>query len=885
MQGFRMRLVGVLDEVLALLRADPTFRYTMDGQTIPISDYLEVRPERREDIQSHVRQGRLKIGPWFVAPDEWLVSGESLIRNLEFGLEQARALGGEPCRAGLLCDQFGHIGQMPQLFEQFGISTAYIWRGTSERKLGGHFLWQSPDGTRIPTYRFGRRGYGMLAYLVRNVFADQGPFDPIEAVDRLVNYTRLEASRSPLSPILLYDGSDHMEVEPRMAETIAAANKQLAGDQIQIVASDLDAYQTDVQREQSAIGKTIVGELRETSGDLTEGKPDGGDEQWLIAGTYASRIHLKQRNAACEDELCLWAEPFSTFASEALGVEYPQSLLKIAWRHLLENHPHDSMCGCSTDQVHQDMIYRFDQSFAISSRLTATALHQITLAAFGSPGKANTSADNYPRPAIGLFNSTAEPTDEPIDFDVYLPNDWPTKFAEFFGFEQKFSFRLRGPAGEEIPYQIVAQRRDVKWRHTERYKLSAEGTHHQITVCARVHVPAFGYTTVIVEPLHGPTRYSGSLAASSRSIENAQLRVSVNPNGTIRIDDKRTGEHFDQLLTIEERADIGDGWFHGVAVNDRIITSAAASAEVARTGDGRFRSTLRIGTTLMVPEQFDFREMRRSENLIPLSVLSEVTLREGSDRIEVTTVIQNTVRDHRIRMLFPTDLNGDTFESDSQFDVVRRSIALPEDNDQRRELDLETRPQTSWTAFGDGKHGLAIISRGLPEIAVNNTPDRAIALTLLRGFKRVISRDDDLGGQVLGEHRFRYDILPFTGATPTKRLFISGQRLHSTVRQASLAAPLFPAAQSAPPRLPRSMSFLNLKGDVVVTSIRKRQSREIRVFNPAEKPTTVVLRDAGTIEAVRLDGAPDQHVKNAPIGLTIAGKRIATLRTIEGTKR
>ena len=842
-QGFRLRLVAVLDGVLDLLAADPAFRYTMDGQSIPIDDYLEVRPERADDVGRHARDGRLKVGPWYTAPDEWLVSGESLVRNLEMGIARAAGLGGPACRAGLLCDQFGHVGQLPQVFDQFGIGVAYVWRGTSERQLGGHFLWQSPDGTRLPTYRFGKRGYGGLAYAVRNVFADQGPFDPHEAVDRLVAYTRAEAARSPLSPILLYDGADHLEVEPRMAQTIAAANDRLRGDGIHIVASDLDAYGAEVLREQPMIAKTVVGELRETSGDAVEGT-DGGDEQWLIGGTYASRIHLKQRNAACEDELCLWAEPFCTFAAESLGVEYPASLLDIAWRHLLENHPHDSMCGCSTDQVHQDMIYRFDQSIAISSRLAERAMTALTAAAAAA-------ADG---PTIGLFNATAEPIDEPVDFDVHLPEAWPTKFAEFFGFEQKFGFRLRGPDGVDVAYQLVAQQRDVPWRRTVPYKLSAGGSHHRITVCARVPVPAFGYTTLHVEPVAGPTRHPGTLASSHRSVENDLLRATVNPNGTLRVEDKRTGTTFDQLLTVEERADIGDGWFHGVAVNDEVHTSGAAAADVAVVADGRFRSTLRVTVTLDVPATFDFARMRRSEQRVPLRLASEVTLRAGSDRVEVTTTLDNAAESHRVRMLFPTGLTGEAFESDSAFDVVRRSVALRADNHERRELDLETRPHQSWTAFGDGKAGLAVIARGLPEVAVTDTPDRAIALTLLRGFRRVISRPDDRGGQVLGPHRFRYDLVPFAGPTPVKRLFLLGQRLHGTVRQASVAAPAGPAS------LPRSKGFARVEGDVVVTSVRRdRGRRTVRVFNPSVEPTSVVL-DAD-VDRITLDGRPEGHMQ------------------------
>ncbi len=855
-QGFRLRLLDVLDGVLDQLAADPTFRYTMDGQSIPIDDYLEVRPERAADVRRHAGSGRLKVGPWYTAPDQWLVSGESLVRNLEMGLARAAALGGQPCRAGLLCDQFGHVGQLPQVFDGFGITVAYVWRGTSERALAGHFLWGSPDGTRLPTYRFGKRGYGGLAYAVRNVFADQPAFDPVDAVDRLVAYTRAEAARSPLSPILLFDGADHLEVEPRMAETIALANEHLRADGIRIVASDLDAYAADVLRERTTIARTIVGELRETSGDAVEGT-DGGDEQWLIGGTYASRIGLKQRNAACEDELCLWAEPFCTFAAEALGTEYPASLLNFAWRHLLENHPHDSMCGCSTDQVHQDMVYRFDQSMAIASRLADRAMTAVTTAA----------ADGGP--TVGLFNATAEALDEPVDFDVYLPEAWPTKFAEFFGFEQKFGFRLVGPGGAEVPYQLVAQTRDVPWRRTEPRKLSHGGSHHRITVCARVPVPAFGYTTLRVEPVAGATRHPGTLATSHRSIENERLRVTVNANGTLRVDDKRTGTTFDQLLTIEERADIGDGWFHGVAVNDVTFTSAAAGAEVAAVADGRFRSTLRVAVTLSVPATFDFRQMRRSDARVPLRVVSDVTLRAGSDRVEVTTTVDNTAESHRVRMLFPTGLAGDSFESDSAFDVVRRPVALRPDNHERRELDLETRPQLSWTAFGDGKAGLAVVARGLPEVAVTDTPDRAIALTLLRGFRRVISREADRGGQVLGPHTFRYDLVPFAGPTPVKRLSLLGQRLRATVRQASVAG--------GPGTLPRSQGFARVDGDVVVTSVRREVGRRaVRVFNPAAESARVVVD--GDVESVTLDGRPDDRTRVGPEGITVPGKRIATLR-------
>ena len=867
-QGYRMRLVSMLDEVLDALRKDAAFKFMMDGQAIPVHDYLEVRPENAETIRRYAAEGRFKAGPWYVAPDEWLVCGESLVRNLQLGIETASQLGAASSRAGFACDQFGHISQLPQIFDQFGIAGAFIWRGTTERDHHGHFLWQSPDGTALPTYRFGPGGYCTLAFRVRDAVASDKPLDVQESAGRLADYTRFEAARSALSPILLFDGGDHLEIEPRMSEIIAAANERLAADGIQIVSSDLDSYQAEMVRERSRIKQTIVGELRETGRE-----PHSVDEQWLITGCYSSRIHLKQRNAACEDELCLWAEPFSTFAAEVLSREFPSAYLRLAWKHLLENHPHDSMCGCSIDQVHQDMIYRFDQSIGISSRLTEQALRAITRAAAPKPDVAGSLV-------IGVFNATAERIDEPVDLEIPLPTNWPTKFKEFFGFEEKFSFKLRGPGGEEIPYQLLHQRRDAAGFHVSRYKFPTAETRHVIIASAKITVPPFGYTTLIVEPFEGPTRYLGSMAASHRTIENEFLRITVNPNGTLAVLDKRSNHSFDQLLTFEQRADIGDGWFHGVAVNDRIFNSSACCADVALIADGIEKATLRIDLTMNVPASFDYRLMERDDRKASLRIVSEVTLRRGTDRIEVTTTVHNTVLDHRLRVLFPTGLSAETYSCDGAFDCLERPVKLAADNAIRKELDIETRPQISWTAFGDGRAGLAVVSRGLPESAVVDTPDRPIALTLLRAFRKAVLSDDNPGGQIQGVHVFRYELIPFTGSTPVRKLFLRGQRVNSPVRQVTVHPLEMPSAQ--PATLPRSQSFATVEGEIVVTSIQHHDKGKLmRIFNPQTRPATAKLGTAKSVQGLTLDGREDGQTKIEHHGnkyhAILGPRRIATL--------
>ncbi len=871
-QGFRMRLVSMLDEVFDTMDRDPSFRtFVMDGQVIPVTDYLEIRPEREEDVRRFVREGRLRLGPWYVLPDEWLVSGESIVRNIEYGLALAREYGAEPSRAGFLCDMFGHTGQMPQILAGFGSRAAFIWRGTHEREHHGIVRWVSPDGTALPAYRFGPDGYCTYAFKVRRAFRPDEPFVFEDAVGRLVGYTLFEAGRTPEGPILLFDGGDHMEIEPRTSELIARANETLAGHGIVIVHSDLDRYTAELVGANPTPAATLTGELRETGRD-----PVDSDQQWLIPGVLSSRIHLKQWNAACEDELCLWAEPFSAFAAR-IGAEYPTGYLRTAWRHLLENHPHDSICGCSPDQVHRDMEYRFDQSSGISSRLSERALATITAAA---------APKNIPEHAIvlGVFNPTQREIAEPVDLDIPLPSDWPSTFQEFFGYEKKFAFALRGQDGEPIPFQLCGQSPETHGFRRPRYKFPSEMTHRVIQVTAPLTVPAFGYTTLVVEPAAGPVRHSGSLAISDRAIENEFLRIEIASNGTLTLTDRRSGRRFEGLLRFEDRADIGDGWYHGLAVNDRINTSAACGADVALVADGFGKATIRIMTEMRVPEAFDFTRMERSSHLAKLPITADITLRAGCPRVEVEITVENNVLDHRLRVLFPTGLTGDTYWSDSAFDAIERPVALLSDNDLRRELDVETRPQVTWTAFGDGKAGLAVVSRGLPESAVRGTPDRPIALTLLRGFRKAVFSDDNMGGQIVGTQRFRFDIVPFSGQVPIHELFHLGRRVGAPVRAVALSSKDIPEYKSTA-RLPRSRSFLGFEGNAVVTSVRMVEGAfAIRMFNPLGTTETVKLRPAfpeGVPGCVTLDGREDtvQAVISIDTAarVTLPPKRIATV--------
>ena len=875
-QDYRFRLVSMLDELLDHMAADPEYRYFQsDGQAIIWDDYLEIRQERREQVMAFAKEGRLRIGPWYVMPDEFIVSGESLIRNLQTGLRSAARFG-TPSRTGFACDIFGHTSQLPQILRGFSIDSAFIWRGVLEKPQGAVFRWQSPDGSEVIAYRFSPRyGYCSYEFLSRKCNQiDRNP-DLDEAMKGLREQLDFELQRCSTPSILIFDGGDHMEIEPRTTEILRQANKEFPD--VELIHSHLDGLVEDLREQRSQITRVIQGELREVG--------EVGDEAWLIPGVLSSRIHLKQANARCENELCLWAEPFSTFAA-SLGVPYPGRYLQVAWRWLLQNHPHDSICGCSIDQIHKDMEYRFDQSRLIASHLTRDALQAIA-------ARVELPEMGEKDMAVVVFNPSADAIDGPVDLTLRFPKDLDTIYQEFFAFEPKIGFRLYDADGKEVPYQYVNWRRERVGFRRRRGKFPDAEIRNEVDITAALQIPAYGYTRLICRPVKEPTRYLGAMVTDDHTIDNEHLQVSAAANGTLTLKDKRNGHVYERLLTIEDRADIGDGWYHGVAVNDEIHSSIASTADVAVTADGIHKATLKIRIAMQVPGHFEFDSMRRSPAFAPLVVTHHVTLRRGSDQVEVRTEIENTVRDHRVRVLFPTGAKTDTYLADSAFDVVERPIALRADNARYKELEVETRPQQTWTAVHDAKRGLAVVATGLLESTVRDLPERPIALTLLRSFIKAVLTSGNEGGEIQGRHEFHYWIVPLNGKPEAARLCRLGQKLAAGIRTVQIGR-LEIAAQAtanAPSRnLPPAIGFLKIgSSQPVVTAIHRVSDKElasIRMFNPTTTGVTASIALHGcqnTGQLTDLEGKSRDPVRSGDKGaeIPLKGKQIATIRFTE----
>ena len=408
-QQFRLKLVHLVDLRLDILDEDPDYLYFMlDGQTVVLEDYLQVRPERENDLRRYIQNGRILIGPWYILPDEFLVSPEATVRNLLEGDRDARAFGPKML-VGYIPDPFGHIGQMPQILRGFGIETASVMRGLADEPC--EFWWQAPDGSRV-LMAYLRTSYGNAAgILSTNLDAF------VNEVERLRN----ELGAHVAAPhVLLMHGVDHMEPQVETSRAVAYANQRLEGDRL--VHSTLPAYLSAVQAALEGVDLPVVeGELRSSR------------RFPLLPGVLSARMWIKQRNQQCETLLERWAGPFSAWAgllppgtAPAGTLRAPEAALREAWRLLMLCHPHDSICGCSIDQVHDEMRPRFDQVEQIGEVIAEQSLSMLAAAVDSEAIDTESlavQAGLAPRSAIVVFNATGGSRTGLVSVKVEAPPD------------------------------------------------------------------------------------------------------------------------------------------------------------------------------------------------------------------------------------------------------------------------------------------------------------------------------------------------------------------------------------------------------------------------------------------------------------------------------
>lgn len=336
---FRFKLAHVMEDVLDTLETDENFRlFTLDGQTRILEDYLLVGRQNEKRIRRFLQENRLRIGPWYTMPDEFLLSHESIVRNLKKGHSQAADFGATPLKHGYVCDTFGHIANLPQILRGFGIDSALISRGTNDCETPCFFDWQSPDGSTVFTFKAPETcGYGSFYYEVLSEFLPDYEENKEEIFKRAVAYVERELTRTALPYVILMDGMDHETVHPCMTRLLQRLQEHFNCPVVQIPLDEaFSAIRFDAEN------------VPVMHGELARLCKDNVMHNKLIPHTLSSRYDLKRANDDCQTLLEKCALPICA-ALAAAGKRTYREFLDYAYDILLLNHAHDSICGCSIE--------------------------------------------------------------------------------------------------------------------------------------------------------------------------------------------------------------------------------------------------------------------------------------------------------------------------------------------------------------------------------------------------------------------------------------------------------------------------------------------------------------------------------------------------------
>ncbi len=829
-QEFRMWLVELIDEVMTLLEQDPAYRsFHLDGQTIMVEDYLEIRPEQKERLIGHLKAGRLIVGPWYNLPDEWLVSGESMVRNLMRGFRVCRALGVAPLDFAYTPDQFGHIAALPMIMSGFGLKTGIVWRGAQDENYPAHFVWVGPDGSRMIYHKLLDKGsYAPFDFLARGPIKE-ADFSDASFKEHFEPYIAEEEARSAAPVMLLLDAIDHQRPDPQMPRLFQELERRYPD--IDFVWGSLEDYGHELLQYQDRMPER-QGELREPTRDSKRGG------QYLIVHTISSRLDIKQRNNQCQALLEKWCEPYSLFATMNGAVSASAYLAK-AWEYLLKNHPHDSICGCSIDQVHRDMLYRFDQCRLIGDGLIRRSMTALAEAASDGDTWQHIAVHNpLPHTRKGVF-----------DLTLYFPGGWGDKTGHIFhdGLatgERYNKFHLLDANGNRLPYQHRAIERQIECKRLDALgrETTAGGDLYHVTV--ELDAPPCGMTGLTIEGTDDATRTFGSLLTGPLSASNGLLEARLDNQGALSLRGA-AGPAFEGLLLYDDVGDCGDGWTRGIPVNDTVFRSYGGSVVTGIEENGPLRVTFRVERTLSLPRRLDPKTNSRSADRVTVEVTDLITIEKHSPVLKIKTIINNTAEDHRLRVLFPTHRQTNVSFAETPFAIVNRDIPIPAETALWQERINEEKAFSSFFGIHDSEGGLAVLSpAGLHEYAVLDTPHRELAFTLLRAFRKTVGKPAEQDGQLPGVHVIEYGLVPFGGAPDMPQLARLVSEMQAPVRAHAVKTPVEPA------------SFLRLKNNTaVVTAIKPAEDNEggiIRFWNPTDTPVEEGFKLARPIKSAAI---------------------------------
>lgn len=848
-QRNRQMLVEMIDNVLHILENEPEYRaFHLDSQSIVLTDYLEIKPDKKELIIKLVKENRLLIGPWYILPDEFLVGGENLIRNLLLGHKICKEFGGIS-KVGYSPFSWGQISQLPQIYNEFGIDVIMFYRGVNS--LDSHyaeFLWEGADGTKSLTSRFSTMPrYNFYFYIYRPVIHNED-FSDIEykwerggilfhfadslqsnedyytasppntyyknnIKSSVANIIKAQADDFTTPHVIWMEGHDSSGPNIKTVQIIKDIKEQFP--EINIIHSTLENYSKLLK--QSADYKKlklVKGERRSSQFDRRSGN--------LYGYTTSARMYLKQINFNAERWLQFYAEPFNSIAG-IFGLDIEDKYLELAWNYLIQNSAHDSIGGCSLDEIHEDMISRYKQTIEISKgvfeRSIKYLVKQISVNSF------NIKNDNPV--LLVIFNATNYNRNEVVEAFIDIPKDFDKEFIS-----------VKDESGKNYEIQLIEKSsyEPVLEQLTDR-PMFLKMNRYKCYILLR-NVPQLGYKTLIVNPIKESEVKTNKIIIKKKNsfhLSNEKLNIKINSNGTLNIKSKKDNLEFKHIGYFYDEGEGGHAWVNKPL--SPFITTINHNPKISIVEDGNLSATILIQHKIKLPLNLTERDKKKGkkENI---KIDFYINLKKDSDFVEFNIKVNNTVESHRLRIMFPTNINAIFSYGEGQFDVPARSTERPDTKDWI-EQPMYDFPMHNFVDISDNKKGAAVLVDGLKEYEFMNDKEKTLAITLIRSFEYKIqpSSVEDYswqkGSQCLGSNEYKIAFYPHKGNWQKGNVYDKALQFNTPLRLVQISKP----EGSLPPQ--GSFIIINPK-ELIFSAFKKPEDNlpncfVLRIYNPTDK--------------------------------------------------
>lgn len=838
-------LIPFFQNLFKIIEKNKNYKFILDGQTLIIEDFfeqlkIEQRKNRKDvkDIKNiknklkfYIQNKHIIIGPYYLQPDYNLISDEAIIRNLLIGIKESKKFG-EYLKAGWLLDNFGQISQLVQIHKGFGIKGLFVWRGVfiDPDNLKTEFIWQSSDGSELLTEYF------IDSY--RNAMR-LSEF-PSLFKDRIINEVNKLKPFLTTNNILLMNGYDQ-EFEPD--DILKLINiKKIEG---------LNIFQSDPENYIQYIIKNYKNYKKENI-PILKGQLYSGDYISVFPGVLSSRVYLKILNDKFERFLTSYIEPLCYFAS-LCNYKYPYLAINNLWKTLLKNHPHDSICGVSIDDVHIDMENRYKLLYKKSRKLLKKCLEKIVYL-----------IDTHP-----LFNFNTG-TKNVIPFIVF-------NLSQF-----------------DMNYVVNLKIKNDKFQYYNFYnfkgeKLESRRINNKTWIVKTNLIKSYGYETLYAIPedfeelkIKKEIRKKKNFNIKKNNeflkinsekfeIENFFIKLKINNDGTFNITDKTNRIDYKNLAIIEESADAGDTYNYSYCKFDNIFYSYNSNPKIKFKYISDIETTIIIKHELKIPKCLNEDRSYRSKKYIKFPILIHLSINSFSPLVSMKIILKNTAKDHRLRLLFPSGIIAKKSFSFSKFDNHVYNEIYPEkidfenfpENVKRVILGAkEIEPITTFPFYhvcgiNNKENGLNIFSKGLYEYEIIKNPLKkntlnkdTIAVTLLRGVgwlarSDLLTRDGDAGpnilvpdAQCLRNLEFDIAILPFNNKNLN---FDVNKNLSSFLK-----SPLIVKTDLHKGILSNNFNIMKiLPEEFIITSLKRAETENcliLRGFNSSGKTIKVKLK-------------------------------------------